>query len=154
MTEKKYKLDFELVPDGCWHFNLRSLLPPSDWDRVRRDAYARAKGRCMICGRAGVRLEAHERWAYDEESGTQILTDVVAVCARCHAVIHIGRTQLAGDEERAADWFMQVNGCSYADYRAALGRANEAHARRNRVSEWKLDVSWLAARFGREKGER
>ena len=29
------------------------------------------------------------------------------------------------------------------EYRKALGEANEAHARRNRVPEWSLDLSWL-----------
>lgn len=140
----EYKLDFELVPDSCWYSNLRSFLRPEQWDRVRRAAYARAEGRCQICKRPMSRLEAHERWAYDEETATQILTDVIAVCADCHAVIHIGRTQLMGGEEKAADWFCKVNGCSYADYRLALGKANETHRRRNRVGEWKLNLDWLA----------
>jgi hypothetical protein len=38
---------------------------------------------------------------------------------------------------------MKVNACSYADYRKALGEANEEHKRRNEVSEWKLDLSYL-----------
>lgn len=59
------KLEFELVPEGCWYSNLRSLLKPREWDMVRKDAYARAGGRCMICGRKTQRLEAHERWEYD-----------------------------------------------------------------------------------------
>lgn len=139
----KYKLDFELVPDSCWYSNLRSILKPETWDRVRRAAYARADGRCTICGRTAGRLEAHERWAYDEDSQTQILADVVAVCFDCHAVIHIGRTQLTGNEARAAEWFCRVNECSYADYRAALGQANEDHRRRNRIGEWKFDLTWL-----------
>ena len=42
------KLEFELVPEGCWYSNLRSLLKPREWDMVRKDAYARAGGRCMI----------------------------------------------------------------------------------------------------------
>lgn len=138
-----YKLNFELVPDSCWYSNLRSILKPEQWDRVRRIAYARADGRCRICGAPSPRLEAHERWAYDEDTHTQILTDVVAVCRRCHEVIHIGRTQLMGREEEAANWFMRVNDCTYADYRAALGKANEDHRRRNLVPEWKLDISWL-----------
>lgn len=147
MDGKKYKLDFELVPDGCWYSNLRSVLKPQYWDAVRRDAYARAGGRCMICGRAVKRLEAHERWAYDEAARIQKLIDVVAVCRQCHAVIHIGRTQLMGGEKEAADWFMRVNGCNYAAYRAALGRANEEHRRRNRIGEWRLDISWLKEHF-------
>ena len=38
---------------------------------------------------------------------------------------------------------MKVNGCGYADYRKALGEANETHRRRNEVPEWKIDMSYL-----------
>lgn len=138
-----YKLDFELVPDSCWYSNLRSILKPSMWDVVRRDAYARAEGRCMICNRPVKRLEAHEKWEYDEKTCTQKLVDVVAICHSCHSVIHIGRTQLLGDEKKASDHFMKVNECSYSDYRKALGAANEKHRQLNSVAEWKLDLSWL-----------
>ncbi len=137
------KLNFELVPDSCWYSNLRSILKPAMWDVVRKDAYSRAEGKCMICGRKVNRLEAHEKWSYDEENCVQKLEDVVAVCHSCHSVIHIGRTQLMGDEEKAIAHFCKVNNCSYADYRKALGQANIDHRRRNQVSEWKLDISFL-----------
>lgn len=137
------KLDFEMVPDSCWYSNLRSILSPEQWNVVRKDAYARAKGRCMICGTPCARLEAHERWSYDEKRCVQKLETVVAVCRSCHEVIHIGRTSLMGNEKSASEHFMKVNNCSYTEYRKALGEANEAHVRRNRVAEWKLDLSWL-----------
>ena len=137
------KLNFELVPDGCWHANLRSVLKKEAWDYVRKDAYARAGGKCMICGCKTDRLEAHERWEYDEKNGVQKLADVVAVCKRCHTAIHIGRAQLVGKGEQAEDWYMKVNRCSYAEMRADLGKANELQRRRNLVSEWKLDLTWL-----------
>ncbi|MBR1867165.1 MAG: HNH endonuclease [Clostridia bacterium] len=138
------KLEFEIVPDGCWYSNLRSALKKSDWDKIRFDAYKRAEGKCMICGAPAKRLEAHERWSYDERLGIQKLEDVIAVCHDCHCVIHIGRTQLMGDEDRAISHFMKVNNCSYADYRKALGEANMVHRRRNLVPEWATDLSWLA----------
>ena len=137
------KLNFELVPDSCWYSNLRSILKPAQWDVVRRDAYARANGRCMICGRPASRLEAHERWSYDEEKEVQKLEDVIAVCHQCHSVIHIGRAQLMGEEDKAIKHFMRVNKCTYADYIRALGEANATHQRRNRVGEWKIDLSYL-----------
>ncbi len=140
---EKYKLNFELVPDSCWYSNLRSILSPQQWDIVRRDAYARAGGKCMICGAPTKRLEAHERWGYDEANSVQKLQDVIAVCRPCHEVIHIGRTQLMGREKEASEHFMKVNNCSYAEYRKALGEANVAHARRNKVAEWSLDLSYL-----------
>lgn len=97
----------------------------------------------MICGAKTSRLEAHEVWSYDEKNAVQKLEKVIAVCHACHEVIHIGRTQLMGREREASEHFMKVNGCTYAEYRKALGEANEAHRRRNAVPEWKLDLTNL-----------
>lgn len=141
--QKHYKLNFEMVPDGCWHSNLRTVLSPAAWNAVRKAVYARAGGRCEICGRSGVRLEAHEQWEYDEERGIQKLVGLVALCGNCHTTVHIGRAQLTGHGEQAEDWFMKVNGCTYAEMRAALGKANEEHAKRNKIPEWMLDISIL-----------
>ncbi len=141
--EKTYKLKMMPVPDSCWYSNLRSALPAKIWDIIRKDAYARANGRCMICGRHVNRLEAHEKWSYDEENQIQKLDDILAVCHECHSVIHIGRTQLFDREEQAIAHFCRVNNCTYADYRRELGKANEYHKRLNQVSEWKLDVSFI-----------
>ena len=138
-----YKLNFELVPDGCWYSNLRTILSKEQWDFLKKDAKNRAGGKCMICGRSTTVLDAHEKWSYDIVSATQKLEDIIAVCKDCHSVIHIGRTQLKGDEERAEKHFMKVNDCSYAEYRKALGIANDLHKQRNFVSEWKLDLSYL-----------
>lgn len=138
-----YKLNFELVPDSCWYSNLRTILSKKQWDFLKADAKERADGKCMICGRITEKLEAHEKWSYDENACVQKLEDIIAVCKDCHCVIHIGRTQLKGDEERAEKHFMKVNECSYAEYRKALGEANVVHRRRNEVSEWKLDLSYL-----------
>ena len=139
----KYKLNFELVPDGCWYSNLRTLLSKAQWDYIRKDAIARSNGVCAICGAKAKRLEGHERWEYDEQNCVQKLVDVIAVCHSCHSVIHIGRTQLVGDIERAEKHFQKVNNCTYADYRKALGQANEDHQRRNQISQWNLDLNWL-----------
>ena len=138
----KFKLNFELVPDSCWYSNLRSELPKESWDKIRKKAYARAGGKCMLCGAMSSRLDAHEQWEYDDEKGVQKLVNVVAVCRACHEVIHIGRTQLMGREREASEHFMKVNGCTYAEYRKALGEANEKHRERSR-REWQLDVSEL-----------
>ena len=137
------KLNFELVPDSCWYSNLRSMLPKKTWDFLRLDAKNRANGKCMICGRKTDRLEGHESWSYDEDKGIQKLEDIISICHDCHSVIHIGYTQLNGDIERAEKHYMRVNECSYAEYRKALGEANEIHKRRNKIPEWTLDLSYL-----------
>ena len=71
------KLEFELVPDSCWYSNLRSQLPPEAWNKIRKKAYARAGGKCMICGAPTARLEAHEQWEYDDVNGVQDRKSVV-----------------------------------------------------------------------------
>lgn len=144
---KEYKLTFEMVPEECWYSNLRSILKPKDWDVVRRDAYARANGRCMICKRYAKRLEAHEKWSYDEARALQKLEDVVALCHACHEVKHISRTQLMGRGMEAMEHFQKVNGCSQMEFHAALQAANEAYIRRNRVEGWVTDITWLKDKF-------
>ena len=140
-----YKLTIELVPDGCWRINLRTAFPAL-WDRIRKDAYARAKGRCVICGSMG-RLEAHERWSYDEERAVQRLETVVALCHSCHEVKHIGLAQMRGRGDEVMEHFMRVNGCTQAEYHAALHEANEEHKRRNRIDCWQTDITWLKENY-------
>lgn len=145
---ESYKLNFEMVPEECWYANLRSALSPAQWDTVRKDAYARAKGRCMICGAATRRLEAHERWSYDDDKKIQKLETVIAVCRACHEVIHISRTQLMGRGAEAMEHFMKVNRCTQSEFHEALGEANRQYRERNRVEGWVTDLSWLKEHFG------
>lgn len=139
---RKFKLNFELVPEECWRANLRSLLSQESWDKIRRSAYAKAGGRCSICGARG-RLEAHEQWSYDEENAVQKLVDVIALCHACHEVKHISRTQLVGRGLDAMEQFMKVNNCSQTEYHLALKEANDEYVRRNKIENWVTDTSWL-----------
>lgn len=43
---------------------------------------------------------------------------------------------------------MKVNGCSQTEYHDALGKANEEHARRNKIDGWVTDISWLKNNLG------
>ena len=141
-----YKLTIELVPEGCWNVNLRTAFPQL-WDCIRRDAYARAKGRCMICGVETRRLEAHEQWSYDEGRAVQKLETVVALCHACHEVKHIAFAQMRGRGADVMEHFMRVNGCSQMEYHAVLSAANEEHRRRNRIDCWQTDLSWLKKNY-------
>lgn len=148
--KKEYKLGFEMVPEECWFANLRSVLKPTEWDIVRRDAYARAKGRCSICQMPTRRLEAHERWSYDDKKALQKLEEVIALCPRCHEVKHVSYAYMRGRGADAMEQFMKVNGCSQMEFHAALAEANEEYLQRNKVEGWVTDLSWLKDKFNIE----
>lgn len=143
---KTYKLNFDFIPEESWRYNLRHILSPKAWDVVRRDAYKRANYHCRICGRGDCRLEAHEKWSFDEKKHIQRLDDVLALCHDCHATIHYQRTALCDGEEgaaRAQAHFMQVNECTQSDFHAALKSAAKRHEKLNAVEDWQLDLSFL-----------
>ena len=141
---EKLKLNFEIVPTGAWNNNMRTVLSKKAWDYIRKDAYARANGKCSICGRQVKRLEAHERWSYNKLAAIQKLEEVIAICHACHSVIHIGRTQLLGFEDDAIKHFRKVNGCDYQGYIKALSNATVKSVELSTVGEWSLDLTWLS----------
>ena len=63
------------------------------------------------------------------------------------------RAQLMGRGAEAMEWFMKVNACSQMEFHAALGEANEAYKRRNRVEGWITDISWLKNKYDIILGE-
>lgn len=71
------KLSVELVPSTSWFKNLRSMLAPEEWDRLRRKTYREADYRCEICDGQGPDhpVECHEIWHYDDKQhGLKIFT--------------------------------------------------------------------------------
>lgn len=141
------KLKIELVPDGCWHTNLRYVLTKKQWEYISKTVRNNAKGKCSICGKNTTMLDAHEVWEYNTEKGVQKLKDVIPVCKACHSVIHIDYTALKGNIEKAEKHYMQVNGCSYVEYKEDLRKAHELHSALNRVSDWKLDIYEYLKKF-------
>ena len=109
------KLACELVPTGTWGANLRSLLPPSGWNRLRRWSYAQADNKCEICDSSGLEqgrtypVECHEVWAYDDVSHTQTLIGVQSLCPQCHMCKHYGRSLKVGAAQKIRKHMKEVN---------------------------------------------
>ena len=82
------KLTVELVPRSLWGINLRSELPKSKWDKLRKATYKKANFVCEICGGVGRKwpVECHEIWHYDDENKVQRLDGLIALCPPCHQV--------------------------------------------------------------------
>ena len=84
----------DLIPTSCWFKNVRSSIHRKDWDRVRKHIYDRVNFICECCNEHNTRLEAHERWDYDNITKTQKLMRLIALCHKCHEVTHMGLAQI------------------------------------------------------------
>ena len=140
------RLTIELVPSSSWYTNVRSHLPPEEWDLIRRAVYRRAKYRCEICGGRGAPhpVECHEVWSYDDARKVQRLERMIALCPACHRVKHIGLASIRGRYDEAIRHLAQVNDWPldhanrYAD--AAFGVWMERSQ-----SEWTVDLGSLTS---------
>ena len=97
------RLQVELVPSTCWFSNVRDHVSKTDWDTLRKATYQKAGHVCEICGGRGPKwpVECHEIWHYDDESLTQTLKGLIALCPSCHETKHIGLAGLRGRVEIA-----------------------------------------------------
>jgi hypothetical protein len=111
--KKKLKLTMELVPESSWHNNLRSLLPAAAWDSLRKKVLTDYNNACALCGAAGA-LHCHEVWEYDDVKQVQTLTGCMALCPLCHAVKHVGFSEMRSTDvrmEQIIAHFMRINKC-------------------------------------------
>jgi hypothetical protein len=139
----------DLVPRSCWFTNVRSGVAAAEWDRVRRMVYSRAGDRCEACGRGrdpetGVRMEAHERWYFDDARGVQVLRRLICLCVGCHGATHFGLATVQGRDAEALEHLIAVTGTS-----RDLAEAHVAEAfglwRQRSTRTWDLDLTILTA---------
>jgi len=139
------RLTIELVPASCWFSNVRSSVPPSVWEVLKKQTSKLTRHRCEICAGRGRRwpVECHEVWLYDDKTHIQTLVRLIALCPMCHKVKHIGLASVNGEFEEVRTHLMKVNQWpqqSTAD--AYIARAFEIFEERSR-HEWTLDISYL-----------
>ena len=139
---KNLKLTIDMLPKGAWGKNLSKTIPQKDWDVIRKAVYEKADNKCSCCGKSGD-LEAHEVWDFDISTGTQTLTDIVALCTACHGVKHIRHSQMIGYGEHAKVHFLKVNNCSLNDFAEHFFDAQNLFDERNKIDKWVVEVPAL-----------
>ncbi len=142
------RLTIELVPQTCWYSNMRAVLPPPEWDALRRQVYAHYHHRCAIC-RASARLHCHEIWHYDDTAHVQSLRGFIALCEWCHHVKHIGLSGILAsqgklDYERVVAHFLRVNQCDRATFERHRADAFAQFDERSR-HDWRTDLGPYAS---------
>lgn len=140
----KLKLTIELVPRTCFYSNVRSIVSQSDWDKLRKDCYSKAKYVCEICGGKGTShpVECHEVWSYNDENDTQKLERLIALCPACHAVKHWGLSRIRGRENECIRHLIYVNNITLKEANRLVN--NEFAIWKERSDkQWILDLSYL-----------
>ncbi|PKR82408.1 HNH endonuclease [Heyndrickxia camelliae] len=134
------ELTLEVIPKSTWGKNVRSEYK-SDWDKIRKLVYQKAMMKCQICYEKQETLHAHEVWEFDEEDHIQKLVDIIGICEDCHNTIHYGRAKLVGTDQEAKEHFMKVNECDELDWMLAVQEVSIKSMKRNKIKDWKLDLS-------------
>lgn len=134
----------ELVPRTSWYQNVRSHVSAAEWERLRKQTFARAGHRCEVCGGRGSRwpVECHEIFSYDDVQHIQRLERLAALCPACHEVKHIGLAGVRGRSRQALKHLARVNHWSTQDAEMYLEACFEQWHRRS-LHEWSLDLSLL-----------
>lgn len=137
----------DMIPRTCWFTNVRTCVSERDWERLRRMILRRARQQCEACGagedRAARRwLEAHERWRYDDRSGTQTLRRLICVCSPCHLVTHLGYANVTGRSEEALAHLRQVTGMTDEQASRHVDDAGRLWVERS-ARAWHLDLRML-----------
>lgn len=83
------------IPKPLHHLAPRTILGPTEWNKMRRACYEAANDTCEICGERPETLrrrQSHEAYAIDYEKGTAIFVGCFCLDSVCHlACIHTGR---------------------------------------------------------------
>lgn len=153
---KKLKLVIELVPSTCWYSNLRKEVTQTEWDKIRKEAYAKAGYHCEICGAEG-KLNCHEIWGYNDKTSMQKLKGFQALCDNCHNIKHMGFVNVQINKgkwpesrrEELAQHFMKVNQVPREEFDEHVTKAFEEWGQRSQ-KEWKTDLG----DFNKDNGQK
>ena len=149
---KKPKLTIELIPKSTSYINVRTILPKSQWDRLRKKSYEDANFKCEICGDSGLNqgykhpLECHEIWIYQSD-GTQYLKGLISLCPKCHLTKHIGRSLKFGKKNILYKHIAKVNKWTKVETENYVGFCFQEHKERSKI-DWVVNVSILTSKFG------
>ena len=136
------ELFIDLIPRTCWFTNVRYCTDIRDWDRLRDCVYSRVNNTCECCHNKTNDIEAHERWHYDNDTKTQKLVRLVALCKMCHTSTHIGLAGIKGKGSEALEHLKKVRNFTNEEAIEHKKQAFQVWNERNTI-EWNLDLSLL-----------
>lgn len=140
----------DLIPTSAG--NLRNSMSEYKWSRLSRGVRLRAGWACEACGaesqdeKKHADTTCHERWVWDESSGWQRLTRLMALCVDCDAVTHLQhhREMRDGDDSELIEHLARVRDWSLTEAREHVRDREEERDQRSTV-RWKMDRNLLVS---------
>ena len=135
------KLYIDMIPKTTYFKNVRSIFNDCDWNLIRHHIYERANNRCECCGRKRNKyLDAHERWEFNEETQTQKLVRIIALCKLCHSATHYGHSKRRKNIDNIDNHIKKINNFTDEELENHIKTAYELWTKRNKI-KWNLDFS-------------
>ena len=132
-----------MIPKTTYFKNVRSLFTDSDWNLIRHHIYERVNYKCECCGKKRMKyLDAHERWEYDEETKTQKLIRIIALCRLCHAATHYGHSKRTKNIDKINNHIKKINNYTEEELKEHIDKSYDIWKNRNKI-KWILDFSIL-----------
>lgn len=154
MGRKKLGLRFVFIPAGIAHKNLASVLPGTEWERLRRLVVERAGARCEACG-SKVSPRCHEVWKFNDRRHVARITRLRALCESCHVATHADSEKdlrMVGRDSHISvkEHFMRVNGLSEQEFWRHWKAETERLERRHDY-KWTVDYGRYKLRVKRSR---
>lgn len=148
----------DALPNNVWGSNLRGILPRPQWDVLRLPVADKAQNRCEVCNELSFdkqgrprRPDCHELWHFESTGGTYVqrLLRLIALCADCHRVQHVGRAQIMGQTREVHKQLKKVNSWNAGEVHRAMEDARERYEWRGGY-DWDLDLTLLQGQISIE----
>lgn len=136
------KLSIELIPKPSWGKNVRSMTSPERWDMIRQQVYDNAGHMCEICKDNNTKLHAHEVWSYNLQTEIQTLTNIIALCEKCHLVKHFGYANISGKRNIAMKQLIKINSLTEIEALNHIAEHTVNWQIRSKIN-WKIDISYI-----------
>lgn len=137
------KLYIDMIPKTTYFKNVRSLFSDSDWNLIRHHIYERVNNKCECCGKKKMKyLDAHERWEFNEETQTQKLVRIIALCKLCHSATHYGHSKRKKNIDKINNHIKKINNYNDEELKEHINNSYKIWKDRNKI-KWKLDFSIL-----------
>jgi hypothetical protein len=135
------KLYIDMIPKTSYFKNVRSLFNDCDWNLIRHHIYERVNHKCECCGKKRFKyLDAHERWEFNEETKTQKLIRIIALCKLCHAATHYGHSKRTKNIDKINIHIKKINNFSDEELQNHINESYKIWKERNKI-KWELDLT-------------